>query len=184
VRARRPHHLISTTVNDITQPPQTWYNALISPTNTLITILTLLSQPFIFGVNFIETALVSRSLKSFYGLGPQVCTQLMSKFHIHKTARIGNLGEKQMNSLAGELAEMTIESDLRGQMQNNIKRLRDMGTYRGRRHAMGLPVRGQRTRTQVSNLSCDEDGFLDFGWLINVWQIMTARKFNRVDRLK
>jgi hypothetical protein len=74
----------------------------------------------------------------------------MSKFHIHKTARIGSLGEKQMNSLAGELAEMTLESDLKGQMQNNIKRLRDMGTYRGRRHAMGLPVRGQRTRTQVS----------------------------------
>jgi hypothetical protein len=89
----------------------------------------------------------------------------MSKFHIHKTARIGNLGEKQMNSLAGELAEMTLESDLRGQLQNNIKRLRDMGTYRGRRHAMGLPVRGQRTRTQVSNWFCDEDGFWDFSWL-------------------
>jgi small subunit ribosomal protein S13 len=74
----------------------------------------------------------------------------MSKFHIHKTARIGSLGEKQLTSLAGELADMTLESDLKGQMQNNIKRLRDMGTYRGRRHAMGLPVRGQRTRTQVS----------------------------------
>ena len=107
-------------------------------------------QPFIFGVNFLEGALVSRSLKSFYGLGPQSCTQLMSKFHIHKTARIGSLGEKQITSLAGELADMTLESDLKGQMQNNIKRLRDMGTYRGRRHAMGLPVRGQRTRTQVS----------------------------------
>ena len=108
-------------------------------------------QPFIFGVNFIESALVSRSLKSFYGLGPQSCTQLMSKFHIHKTARIGSLGEKQLTSLAGELADMTLESYLKGQMQNNIKRLRDMGTYRGRRHAMGLPVRGQRTRTQVSS---------------------------------
>jgi small subunit ribosomal protein S13 len=166
------------------QPPQTWYTARNTATNALITVLTPPSQPFIFGVNFIESALVSRSLKSFYGLGPQVCTQLMSKFHIHKTARIGNLGEKQMNSLAGELAEMTLESDLRGQLQNNIKRLRDMGTYRGRRHAMGLPVRGQRTRTQVSNWFCDEDGFWDFGWLMNVCQIMTARKFNRVDRLK
>jgi ribosomal protein S13 len=109
----------------------------------------------------------------------------MSKFHIHKTARIGNLGEKQMNSLAGELAEMTIESDLRGQMQNNIKRLRDMGTYRGRRHAMGLPVRGQRTRTQVSLVyGVRWGGFWNFSWLTNVRQIMTARKFNRVDRLK
>ena len=74
----------------------------------------------------------------------------MAKFNIHKTARIGALGEKQVNGLASELAELTLESDLKGQMQNNIKRLRDMGTYRGRRHAMGLPVRGQRTRTQVS----------------------------------
>ena len=111
-----------------------------------------LHQPFIFGVSFLENALVSRSLKSFYGLGPQVCTQLMAKFNIHKTARIVALGEKQVNGLASELAELTLESDLKGQMQNNIKRLRDMGTYRGRRHAMGLPVRGQRTRTQVSLL--------------------------------
>jgi small subunit ribosomal protein S13 len=108
------------------------------------------NQPFIFGINFLESALVTRSLKSYYGLGPQACTSLMSKFHIHATARIGNLGEKQINSLAAELAEMQLGSDLRGQLQNNIKRLRDMGTYRGRRHAMGLPVRGQRTRTQVS----------------------------------
>jgi small subunit ribosomal protein S13 len=86
----------------------------------------------------------------------------MSKFHIHKTARIGSLGEKQLTSLAGELADMTLESDLKGQMQNNIKRLRDMGTYRGRRHAMGLPVRGQRTRTQVSFLwDVVGMGFLD-----------------------
>ena len=126
-------------------------------------------QPFIFGVNFIESALVSRSLKSFYGLGPQVCTQLMSKFHIHKTARIGSLGEKQLTSLASELADMTLESDLKGQMQNNIKRLRDMGTYRGRRHAMGLPVRGQRTRTQVSS-SWDATGYL---FLVLVLDLLT-----------
>lgn len=106
---------------------------------------------FILGVNFAEGALVTRSLKSFYGLGPQACTKLMAKFNIHKTAKVGTLGEKQINSLAGELADMTIESDLRNQMNSNITRLRDMGTYRGRRHAMGLPVRGQRTRTQVSS---------------------------------
>ena len=90
----------------------------------------------------------------------------MSKFSIHKTARVGSLGEKQITSLASELADMTLESDLKGQMQNNIKRLRDMGTYRGRRHAMGLPVRGQRTRTQVSFLGlivrgCGYSAFAD-----------------------
>ena len=46
---------------------------------------------------------------------------------------------------------MTIENDLRRIIRANIRRLRDMGSYRGRRHAMGLPVRGQRTRTQTEN---------------------------------
>jgi small subunit ribosomal protein S13 len=84
----------------------------------------------------------------------------MSKFHIHKTARVGNLADRQINDLAAELSTMTLENDLRRQLQDNIRRLRDMGTYRGRRHAMGLPVRGQRTRTQIN----------------------TARRLNRVER--
>lgn len=74
----------------------------------------------------------------------------MSKFHIHQTAKIGALGDRQINDLAAELSTMTLENDLRRQLQENIKRLRDMGTYRGRRHAMSLPVRGQNTRSQVS----------------------------------
>jgi len=78
----------------------------------------------------------------------------MAKFHIHKTARIGSLGDRQINDMAGELSTMTLENDLRRQLVDNIKRLRDMGTYRGRRHAMSLPVRGQRTRSQVSHASC------------------------------
>ena len=45
---------------------------------------------------------------------------------------------------------MKIENDLRRELRDNIKRLRDMGAYRGRRHAMGMPVRGQRTRTQTA----------------------------------
>lgn len=55
---------------------------------------------------------------------------------------------------------MTIEGDLVRKVRGDISRLRDMGSYRGRRHAMGLPVRGQRTRTQV----------------------LTARKLNKIDR--
>ncbi len=61
---------------------------------------------------------------------------------------------------------MTIETDLRRQVQDNIRRLRDMGSYRGRRHAMGLPVRGQRTRSQVcfdgeGSMDCANDVFTD-----------------------
>ena len=76
----------------------------------------------------------------------------MARFHIHPTAKIGSLGNKQVLDLTAELSDMNIENDLRRQLRENIKRLRDMGSYRGRRHAMGLPVRGQRTRTQVSSL--------------------------------
>ncbi len=57
---------------------------------------------------------------------------------------------------------MVIENDLRRRVIKNINRLRDMGSYRGRRHAMGLPVRGQRTRTQVGVLSVGTDG-QDYG---------------------
>lgn len=62
---------------------------------------------------------------------------------------MGTLPPKTITALTAELSTMTIESDARKLLQDNIKRLRDMGTYRGRRHAMGLPVRGQRTRNQV-----------------------------------
>ncbi|KAK4898885.1 hypothetical protein LTR27_003616 [Elasticomyces elasticus] len=115
---------------------------------------------FLFGVNFPEARLVSRALQTFYGIGPNVCRGLMARFRIHNTAKIGDLGDRQTNDLAAELSTMTLENDLRRQVVDNIKRLRDMGTYRGRRHAMGLPVRGQRTRTQI----------------------MTARKLNKIDR--
>jgi small subunit ribosomal protein S13 len=74
----------------------------------------------------------------------------MAKYCIHPLARIGSLPAKTTTSLTAELSTMTIENDARKLVQENIKRLRDMGTYRGRRHAMGLPVRGQKTRAQIN----------------------------------
>ena len=73
----------------------------------------------------------------------------MAKFYIHRWARVGSLKNATVLDLNTELADMKIENDLRRQVQDNIRRLKDMGSYRGRRHAMGLPVRGQRTRNQV-----------------------------------
>lgn len=107
----------------------------------------------------------------------------MARFHIHNTARIGSLKERQINALAEELSKMVLENDLKRQLHDNIKRLRDMGSYRGRRHAMGLPVRGQRTRSQVSLAA------LVLGWdwvrlvlMSREMQIITAKKLNRVER--
>jgi hypothetical protein len=73
----------------------------------------------------------------------------MARLSIHNTAKLQGLGHRTVNDLSAELQNLTIENNLRRKLQDNIKRLRDMGTYRGRRHAMSLPVRGQRTRTQV-----------------------------------
>lgn len=74
--------------------------------------------------------------------------------------KVGSLPQRTVTALTAELSSMTIENDARKLVQDNIKRLRDIGTVRGRRHAMGLPVRGQRTRNQIQ----------------------TARKLNRVER--
>jgi small subunit ribosomal protein S13 len=90
-----------------------------------------------------------KALESFYGIGKQHSTRILAKFSIFPRARIGDLPSKTVNALTAELSTMTIETDLRRKLRDNIARLRDMGSYRGRRHAMGLPVRGQRTRTQV-----------------------------------
>lgn len=73
----------------------------------------------------------------------------MARHYIHPTAKVGSLANKVITDLTGELSNMTIESDLKKQVLAQIARLRDIGAYRGRRHAMNLPVRGQRTRSQV-----------------------------------
>jgi ribosomal protein S13 len=76
----------------------------------------------------------------------------MARFHIHPWAKVGALKNSTVLELTAELTTMKIENELRKEVQENIRRLKDMGTYRGRRHAMGLPVRGQKTRTQVRSL--------------------------------
>ena len=123
---------------------------------------------FVFGVNFPEGTLlkvlhpstrclfvcdlthIQRALETFYGIGPKVSQGIMARFHIFPYAKVGALKSATVMDLTAELSNMKIENDLRREVQDNIRRLRDMGSYRGRRHAMGLPVRGQRTRTQVS----------------------------------
>ena len=101
-----------------------------------------------------------RALETFYGIGPNASQGILARFHIFPWARVGTLKNAQVLDLTAELSDMKIENDLRREVQENIRRLKDMGTYRGRRHAMGLPVRGQRTRTQIT----------------------TARKLNRIER--
>ncbi|KAI1319881.1 40S ribosomal protein s13 [Xylariaceae sp. FL0255] len=103
----------------------------------------------ILGANFHELKLVKKALETFYGIGPTISARIMAKHTIHPRARMGTIPAKTVTALTAELSNMTIENDARRIVWENIRRLRDMGTYRGRRHAMNLPVRGQNTRTQI-----------------------------------
>ncbi|TDZ22607.1 37S ribosomal protein SWS2 [Colletotrichum sidae] len=104
---------------------------------------------FILGVNFSEQKLVKKALESFYALGSTTSQRILAKYSIHPLAKVGSLAPRTVTALTAELSTMTIETDARKIIQQNVLRLKDMGAYRGRRHAMGLPVRGQRTRTQI-----------------------------------
>ncbi|ESZ95680.1 30S ribosomal protein S13 [Sclerotinia borealis F-4128] len=106
---------------------------------------------FLQGVPFVERRLVKSALESFYGLGGQSSSRIMAKYYIQPMATIGSLTTKTVLSLSAELSTMPLDEQLKRRLQDNLLRLRTMGTYRGRRHAMGLPVRGQNTRSQISS---------------------------------
>lgn len=72
----------------------------------------------------------------------------MAKYTIFPRQRLETLSQRTILQLTAELSTITIENDARKLVQENITRLRDMGSYRGRRHTMGLPMRGQRARNQ------------------------------------
>jgi small subunit ribosomal protein S13 len=75
----------------------------------------------------------------------------MARHFVHPTATVGSLKQQKLLDLTAQLTGMRIESEARKEVRENIKRLRDIGAYRGRRHAMGYPVRGQNTKSgQVS----------------------------------
>lgn len=97
--------------------------------------------------NFTDNTLVKKALQSFFGIGPLASKQILARHFIHPLAKMGSLPNQKVLDLTAELSAMKIENDKRREIVDNITRLRNLGTYRGRRHAMGLPVRGQNTRS-------------------------------------
>jgi len=90
------------------------------------------------------------SLQYIYGVGTKVSADLCKKANVDPQVRAKNLTEDQLSKLAGLLdSEYEIEGQLRRKVQQDIARLRDIGCYRGLRHRRGLPVRGQRTKTNA-----------------------------------
>ncbi|KAJ2758130.1 hypothetical protein IWQ56_006082 [Coemansia nantahalensis] len=97
------------------------------------------------GVNLPDQKVVSVALTYFYGIGPLTARKICSRLSIHRECKLSELTESQLNHLSSELSEMTIENDLKRQVSANVRHLREIGTYVGKRHAMGMPVHGQRT---------------------------------------
>ena len=89
-------------------------------------------------------------LTYIYGIGSSVAKNILDKAGIDHSIKVQDWNDKQLSDIRQIIGdEVKVEGELRSEVQTNIKRLMDIGTYRGRRHRMGLPVRGQRTRTNA-----------------------------------
>jgi small subunit ribosomal protein S13 len=89
------------------------------------------------------------ALTSIYGIGRTSSRKICDATGIAHDAKIKDLSEEEVGKLRTEIAKYRVEGDLRREITVNIKRLMDLGTYRGIRHRRGLPLRGQRTQTNA-----------------------------------
>ena len=101
------------------------------------------------GVNIPDNKHAVISLTYVYGIGKTTAKQICATTGIDEAAKIGTLSEEQMDAIRAEVTKITVEGDLRREVSMNIKRLMDLGCYRGLRHRRSLPLRGQRTKTNA-----------------------------------
>ncbi|MEK6708881.1 MAG: 30S ribosomal protein S13 [Pseudomonadota bacterium] len=101
------------------------------------------------GVNIPNHQHAEIALTSIYGIGRTRARQICAAIGISGSTKIKDITDVQMEKLRDRVAKFTVEGDLRREVSMNIKRLMDLGCYRGLRHRRGLPVRGQRTRTNA-----------------------------------
>ncbi len=101
------------------------------------------------GINVADHKHAEIALTAIYGVGRSTAKEICEKVGIQTTAKIKDLTEEQLESIRKVVSTFTVEGDLRREVSMNIKRLMDLGCYRGIRHRRGLPLRGQRTRTNA-----------------------------------
>ncbi len=107
-------------------------------------------MPRVIGIDIPDNKRLEISLTYVFGVGRTLSNQIIEKLGLNKDMRARELNEDQIARLNAILSsEYVVEGDLRRQVQNNIKRLIGIHCYRGMRHRLGLPVRGQRTRTNA-----------------------------------
>ena len=102
------------------------------------------------GVNIPDNKRVETALTAIYGIGPFQAKDILEKSGIFDNPRVNDLGDDQLNKIREIIdSDKLVEGDLRREVNQNIRRLIDIGCYRGGRHRRALPVRGQRTKTNA-----------------------------------
>ena len=103
----------------------------------------------ILGVDIPSEKRLEASLPYFYGIGRALAKKIINDCNLDPDKRTKNLTEEEIGKLQKEIENYKIEGDLRREIQANIKRLQEIGTYRGTRHTKNLPARGQRTKVNA-----------------------------------
>lgn len=101
------------------------------------------------GVNIADHKHLVIALTAIYGIGRPTSKKICESLNIDPATKVAVLTEDQLETIRNEIAKITVEGDLRRTVSMNIKRLMDLGCYRGLRHRRGLPLRGQRTKTNA-----------------------------------
>ena len=102
------------------------------------------------GIDLPNSKRVEIGLTYIYGIGRRISNNILTKAKIDKNVRVSDLTDEQVNKIRTIIEkEYQVEGDLRSEISLNIKRLMDLGSYRGLRHRRHMPVRGQRTKTNA-----------------------------------
>jgi small subunit ribosomal protein S13 len=101
------------------------------------------------GVNIPNHQHAEIALTAIFGIGRARARAICEAAGVNRSSKMKDLSDNQMDKLREQVSKTQIEGDLRREVSMNIKRLIDLGTWRGKRHRLGLPVRGQRTRTNA-----------------------------------
>lgn len=108
-------------------------------------------MPRILGLDLPKDKRIEIALTYIYGIGRALSNKILSEVQINPGTKAGNLSEEEVSRITVALQKSTlrVEGDLRQTISQNVRRLIDIGSWRGLRHKRGLPVRGQRTRTNA-----------------------------------
>jgi len=101
------------------------------------------------GVNIPDNKHAVISLTYVFGVGLPTAKQICAAVGIEESTKISDLSDEKLDEIRAEVGKFTVEGDLRREVSMNIKRLMDLGCYRGIRHRRSLPLRGQRTKTNA-----------------------------------